>query len=208
LLLVHVPVALAGRIWSQKMFFSLSRNVIYSTIEIPEPAGLSSKNVMIINAPNPFLFVGFPMIRCYEGRPLPELVRMLVPGWRPLEVTRTGPSTLVIRSREGNLLSVDESARNDRPSFLYMYRTFNALWRSLDEPLEVGWRVTLPDLSVEVLSVDSDGFPESVRFDFGRPLEDSTFHWLQWDWESRGLGSYSDFSLPAPGETVILPGAS
>jgi hypothetical protein len=52
---------------------------------------------------------------------------------------------------EGSLLSVDESSRDMRPSFLYLYRTFNTLFRGPDEPFHAGPRIELPEVTLEVL---------------------------------------------------------
>ncbi len=205
LLFIHVPVALGGRLWSRRMF-AFSGEVIYSTAEIGEAPSPSDKTVVLVNAPNPFLFIAMPHLRSYEDKSVPALARVLVPGWRPLEVTRTGERTLVIRSREGNLLSVDESSKDMRPSFLYLYRTFNTLFRGDDEPFGVGQRVELPDLAVEVLSVDGAGSPTATQFDFSCSLDSPSLYWLQWHWKPVGLGSYSPFAIPAVGETVVIPG--
>jgi hypothetical protein len=205
LLFIHVPVALGGRIWSQRMFATAER-IIYSTVDIGEPADLPNRSVVVVNAPNPFLFVGLPHLRSYQGKPIPKLARVLVPGWRPLEITRTGQRTLVIRSREGSVLSVDESSTDMQPNFLYLYRTFNTFFRGDNEPFHAGRRVEVTGMTTQVASVAPDGAPQEVQVDFSVPLEDPSLHWLQWDWQPRGLGSYREFKVPAVGETVALPG--
>jgi hypothetical protein len=205
LLFIHVPVALGGRLWSRRMF-AFSGEVIYSTAEIGEAPGLSDRTVVLVNAPNPFLLVAMPHLRSYEDKPIPASTRVLVPGWRPLEVTRTGENTLVIRSVEGDLMSADESSIDMRPNFLYMYRTFNTLFRGADEPFHAGQRVELPDLAVEVLSVDDAGSPTAAQFDFSHFLDSPSLLWLRWHWKPIGLGSYSPFTIPAVGETVVIPG--
>ncbi len=205
LLFIHVPVALGGRIWSQRMFSAVEQ-IIYSTVDIGEPADLPNRSVVAVNAPNPFLFIGLPHLRSYEGKPMPKLARALVPGWRPLEITRTGQRTLVVRSMEGSVLSVDESSTDMRPSFFYLYRTFNTLFRGDHESFQAGRRVEVTGMAIQVVSVTEDGAPQAVQVDFSVPLEDPSLYWLQWDWRPRGLGSYREFKVPAVGETVALPG--
>lgn len=205
LLFIHVPVALGGRLWSRRMF-SRFAEVIYSTVEFGEAPDLGDKTVVVVNAPNPFLFTAMPLVRSYEGKPVPALARVLAPGWRPLEVTRTGEHTLVIRSMEGGLLSVDEWSEDPRPNFLYPYRTFNRLFRGHNEPLQVGQRVEAAGMTIQVVSLAPDGTPQTVQFDFSIPPEDPSLRWLQWDWRPRGLGSYREFKVPAVGESVALPG--
>jgi hypothetical protein len=205
LLFIHVPVALGGRLWSRRMF-AFSGEVICSTVEIGEAPNLSDKTVVLVNAPNPFLFVAMPHLRSYENESVPALARVLAPGWQPLKVTRTGESRLVIQSMKGSLLSVDESSTDMRPNFLYLYRTFNTLFRGQDEPFYAGQEVEFPDLAVEVLSVDDAGSPTAIQFDFSRSLDSSSLYHLQWHWKPMGLGSYSPFTIPAVGETTVIPG--
>ena len=205
LLLIHVPVALGGRLWSHRMF-SRAEQVINSTVAIGEPSDMPNRHVVVINAPNPFLFIGLPQVRSYAGKALPKTARVLVPGWRPLEITRTGGRTLVVRSKAGNLLSVDESRRDMRPSFLYLWRTFNTLFRSVREPFCVGQQVECPEVSVQVLAVDVDGVPTAVQCEFARDLKGPSWYWLQWNWKERGLGSYSEFVVPPIGQSVTLAG--
>jgi len=205
LLLIHIPLSVVGRVMSTRMMTTAMR-VIYGSIDIPEESDLPEKTVVVVNAPNPFLFVALPHIRSYEGKPAPRLARVLVPGWRSLELSRTAERTLVVRAKDGNLLSVDESRRDMTPNFLYLYRTFNKLFRGPNELFCPGQRIDLPDVCVEVLSVDRHGFPTEVKFDFAVPLDDLSLHWLQWDWEPRGTGTYRPFPIPALGQTVSLPG--
>jgi len=205
LLFIHIPLSMVGRMMSTRMMAGAMR-AIYGSIDIPEESGLPEKTAVVVNAPNPFLFVGLPHVRSYEGKPAPRLARVLVPGWRSLELSRTAERTLVVRSKEGNLLSVDESRLDMVPNFLYLFRTFNKLFRGPNELFCPEQRIDLPDVCVEVLSVDQRGFPTEVKFDFAVPLEDASLHWLQWNWKPIGFGSYRPFPIPASGQAITLPG--
>jgi hypothetical protein len=55
-------------------------------------------------------------------------------------------------------------------------------------------------MSAEVISVDADGQPIKVRFDFDAPLNNPSLRWLQWNWKKSGFGSYSTFEIPKVGE--------
>lgn len=206
LVLAHIPIAMVARVWSQKMFFSLSKNAIYETVKIGDSPDLPNREVFVVNAPNPLLFVGLPQLRRYQDEPIPACVRVLAPGWRTLDVSRAGDRTLVIRSREGDLLSVAESDRDMRPNFLYMWRTFNTLWRGDGQPFQAGQRMEVAGMTIQVVSVTPEGSPQAIQLDFSLPLEDPSLRWVQWDWRPRGLGSYSPFTVPAVGETVVIPG--
>lgn len=205
LLLMHIPAALVGRVTSPRTM-ALAEKVIYSTVDIGDQPDLPGQTVFVVNAPNPFLFIGWPQLRSYEGKPMPKLTRVLVPGWRSLEISRTGQRTLVVRSTQGSLFSVDESRRALQPNFVYLYDMFNTLFRNERDAFQVGDRTELAEMSVEVLSVDAHGFPNAVQFDFAGPLEEASHRWLQWTWRANGAGAYGDFTVPAVGQTVTLPG--
>jgi len=205
LLLIHIPLSVTGRAMSKRMMAGATR-AIQGSIQIPDAADLPEKTVVVINAPNPFLFIGLPHVRSYEGKTTPRLARVLVPGWRSLDVSRPAERTLVVRAKQGNLLSVNESREDMRPNFLYLFRTFNTLFRGPNELFCPGQRIELPDLCAEVLRVDRRGFPTEVKFDFAVPLEDVSLRWLQWSWKPNGFGSYHPFTIPAPGQTVELAG--
>ena len=79
---------------------------------------------------------------------------------------------------------------------------FDHLFRdNVADPLELGDRIELTDLTIEITAV-ADGRPAEVSFSFARPLEDPSLHWLQWK-----DGIYVPFDVPAIGETVELPPA-
>jgi hypothetical protein len=61
-------------------------------------------------------------------------------------------------------------------------------------------------MSAEVISIDADGQPTTVRFDFRVSLNDPSMRWLQWNWKKSGFGSYSTFKIPPIGETSSTTG--
>jgi hypothetical protein len=204
LLFMHVPIALAGRITSPRML-SFADRFFRSSVDVGVESDLPDKSLIVVNAPHPFLFLELPYMRCYEGKPLPKVVRVLAPGFRELEVARTGERTLLVRSKGGSLLSVDQSRKDTRPSFVYWYHILGALFRGDREAFEIGQRVELPEFSVEVLSVAEDGFPNEVRFDFEVALDDPSLRWLWWKHRGDRAG-YLPFEVPELGQSVILEG--
>ncbi|MFH1716393.1 MAG: hypothetical protein ABIF19_03510, partial [Planctomycetota bacterium] len=162
--------------------------------------------LVVVNAPNPLLFVALPFFRAYWNEPLPERTRLLAPGFTPLEITREGEKTLLVKARTGNILSADTSQREFKPNFAYSYHHFNSLFRPVDMPFKVGEQVQFSDMSVEVISLDSDGQPTEIRCHFAVSLDDPALCWLQWHWERRGSGYYSTFEIPAVGQTTFTEG--
>jgi len=198
LLIVHLPMAAIGRVSTPIMTSFLVKNV-KSTMEIGLPEGLEDRDLVVVNAPNPISFNYVPFLRAYEGRSLPRAIRVLAPGFRPLELIRTTESSLILRVQSGNLLSCEQS---DSLDFVYFYRYLSDV-RGKRHPLQHGDRIELPRMSAEVIATDSDNAPTEVLFRFSVPLEDDSLKWLQWDWKK---DRYVPFRVPRPGERVYIRG--
>ncbi len=196
LVFTHVVVAAAARARAPRMV-SFFFDTVYSTIEVDPADDLTGKTLVVVNAPNPLLFLGMPLLRAYWNEPLPERTRLLAPAFTPLRITRTGEKTLLIEAQIGNILSTDKSRRDFKPSFAYFYDSFNSLFRPEGLPFRVGEKFELSDMSAQVINVDADGQPTTVRFGFNVSLDDPSLRWLQWNWKRSGLGSYSTFRVPA-----------
>jgi hypothetical protein len=203
LIFVHAGFAVVSRARTPKTV-SFIFNTFYSTIKVDPAGDLKDKTLVVVNAPNPFLFVALPVLRGYRGQSLPARTRLLVPGYNPLKITRTGEKTLLIESRAGSLLAIDPSGKDFKPNFVYFYHELSSLFRQKDLPFKVGQKIDLSDMSAEVIKVDMNGQPTTVRFEFDVLLEDSSLRWLQWHWKKSGFGYYSTFEIPPVGEKLNL----
>jgi hypothetical protein len=205
LILIHIVIAGATRIIVPKKISSVF-NTFYTTVDIGSQPDIENKTVVVVNAPHPFLFLGMPVMRAYENKALPERTRILAPGFVPLEVTRTGEKTLLLKAQTGNVLSPETSREDFKLNFVYFYDEFNSLFRPEDLPFRAGEQVELSGMSVEVIDVDRAGQPVEIQFHFAVSLDDPSLSWLQWDWKKGGFGSYSRFKVPAVGEKTYIPG--
>jgi hypothetical protein len=205
LMFVHVGFTIVSRARAPKAV-SFFFDTVYSTIEVDPADDLTGKILVVVNAPNPLLFLGMPMLRAYWNEPLPERTRLLAPAFAPLKITRTADKTLLIEAQTGNILSTDNSRKDFKPNFANFYYHFNSLFRPKHLPFKTGEKIKLSDMSVEVISVDADGQPTKVRFDFDVSLDDPALRWLQWNWKGSGFGSYSTFEVPSIGETSFTTG--
>jgi hypothetical protein len=205
LILIHIVIAGATRIIVPKKISSVF-NTFYTTVDIGSQPDIENKTVVVVNAPHPFLFLGLPVMRAYENKALPERTRILVPGFVPLEVTRTGEKALLLKAQTGNVLSPETSREDFKLNFVYFYDEFNSLFRPEDLPFRAGEQVELTGMSVEVIDIDSAGQPRQVLFRFAVSLDDPSLSWLQWDWKNGGFGSYSPFKVPAVGEKTYIQG--
>jgi hypothetical protein len=205
LVFIHVVMAIVGRFGAPKMT-SFVFDTFYSTVKVDPSADLAKKSLVVVNAPNPFLFVGMPLFKAYWNEPLPDRTRLLSPGFAPLKITRTGEKTLLVEAQTGNILSTDTSQRDFAPNFAYFYNHFNSLFRPEDLPFQVGERTELSDMSAEVISIDGDGQPTQVLFHFAVSLDNPALSWFKWNWKRSGFGYYSRFEVPAIGEEARTNG--
>ena len=198
-LLAHVLFAVAGRVTTQQMV-KFSRKEFESTMKVGELHGVENQDLIIVNAPNPFSLFYLPTFRAHNQQSLPRTIRTLAPGFRPIEVIRTGEKTVLLRAKSGNLMSC---RRGHDFHFVYLYRTFNNGFRDDRSPMHAGDKVVLPPLTVEVVDVDSNNLPTEVLFTFVVPLDDPSLRWLMWDWDEE---CYRPFIVSAVGQKSELVG--
>ncbi|MHC4626023.1 MAG: hypothetical protein ACYTDV_03485 [Planctomycetota bacterium] len=199
LIFMHVGFTIVSRAKAPKTM-SFVFDTFYSTVEVDPSADLTDRTLVVVNAPNPFLFIGLPVLRAYWNEPLPDRTRILSPGFGPLRITRTSEKTLLVEAQTGNILSTDTSREDFAPNFAYFYNHFNSLFRPEDLPFSVGDKTELRDMSAEVTAVDDGGQPTKVQFRFAVSLDDPALVWFKWTWKKNGLGAYSRFNVPAIGE--------
>jgi len=81
------------------------------------------------------------------------------------------------------------------------------LFRDYDNPFEVGERVELERVDIEIVAVDDRGVPTRVMFNFDAPLEDDSFVWLEYidlvPWPLT-LPRFVVTTPPQVGESMIL----
>ncbi len=198
-ILAHGPLALAGRITASHVMAEMEKKMA-KTMNLGALEGIQDQDLVVVNAPNPALFLYEPYQRAYENEPLPKGMRILAPGFDAVQVTRTGDRQLVIASPSGSLFDCQKD--NARSDLVYFYRYLSDV-RGPGYPLRRGQRIILPGVTVEILALDERSYPRQLAFDFDRPLEDPSLRWLWWDWDKH---RYKSFEVPAIGQTVHLVG--
>lgn len=197
-LAAHLPWAAVRRLTAPRVMAKLERRItkpMVAGLRLP----LRNRDLVIVNAPSPAVFLYDTFRIAYESQSLPAGIRALVPAFGPVEIVRTDPDRLVVRAVSRSLL---DCAQGKRMHFVFFYRALSDV-RGPGQPLQAGQRIVLPRMTVEVMQVDERGFPVEVAFRFAVPLEDTSLKWLFWDWRRRG---YQLFTVPAPGERVTLGG--
>jgi len=198
LLLIHVPGALAWKMAAPVMTNRIV-NEMRASLDIGSLAKLQDRTLVIVNAPNPASFIYVPYERALNQKTLPQVIRLLVPGFGPLKVTRIDESTIDIQSPHASLLTCPSTFRLE---MVHLYRYLSD-FRAPGEHFCVGDQIALPGLRVHIIAVDAQGNPTQVRCRFDVSLEHSSLQWLQWDWKSE---SYSSFGIPSVGQDTQLRG--
>lgn len=197
LLLAHGPGALAGRVLVTAVL-PLRLQGLEHLLDIANPPGMESKNVIVINSPSMLLLAYAPFARAYAHQPVPRTLRTLVPGCTSFEVERTDERTLVLRSKAPDIFSCDDVGPIHR---LYAVRFSNVFLGEL--AFTKGERLELGGLEVEILALDAAKLPSRVAFRFNASLDSPAFHWLQFNCHTL---SFEPFLVPAVGQRVTVFG--
>lgn len=197
LLLMHGPVAIAGRVAT-----AAAMNVVFpgmhSFMEVDKSPDIGNKDVVVVNAPCALTLAYGPFYRAYYHEPLPGSLRTLVPGCTGFDVQRTDDKTLVIQSQGPNIFACDDVGSIH---LAYVFSACNvAVGTSKGKK---GDRQELDGLTVEILESDAADVATRVSFRFDRSLDSPEFHWLWFNWRKP---AYEPFKVPAIGQSVTLAG--
>ena len=144
---------------------------------------VEGRDVVFVTAPDYFAVKLVQLDRRIEQKPLPRRVRALAFGYEPVTVHRTDERTLEL-DYAGGILSLP----------------FLELYRDRDIPMQVGQRIELQGLVIEVLSTTKDGRVDKARFAFDTPLEAPSFKFYYWR-----EGGFQPFVPPPIGQKRIMP---
>ncbi len=198
LLVTHIPMAAISKLATPRIAPAMIG-------ALANPAGLSNaslsndSNVVIVNAPCQLSVCAMPYNEAYYGRPIPESIRALAFAYTGLEIERVDEKSIVIRSKEDNIFTSDQSSPLH---FSHAFALTDILLCS-SKMFEKNRRFVLDGMTVEVLAVDDKNLPKELSFTFDTPLEHKRFRWLQFNWQTF---SYEPFNLPEPGQIVVING--
>ncbi len=144
---------------------------------------LTGKTIIFVNPPVPFVVTHTRFI-CQElGLSCPRRTRVLASGLAPhLNITR-----------------VDDFSLEIEPSGGFMSQDLDLLYRGTRHPMQIGQRVELTDMVVQVLELTEDKRPKRARFTFIKPLDDPSLCFYEW----KGQG-FEPLKLPKAGHSFRL----
>jgi hypothetical protein len=183
------------------------QTTITQVTDIGPLPGAERQDVVILNAPSPFHFIYMPGLRDLRGEPIPAHTRILAEGYASVDVVRVDDRTLMVRPERGYQMRPGTGVYDGQAApavhLVYMYQHLGTFFRSPSRQIQPGRQIALTGMRTEVATLTADGRPWEVRVRFDRPLEDSSFEWLWWDWET---GAYEVFTPPPVGSTASIPG--
>ena len=178
----HLPVsALVLAVHSALVSVVLSTATAAADALGPEPE--IADQTLVLTGGHEIMTAYIPIVRHYDGRPVPKAMVVLGPVGTPVTMTREDERTLRLDAA--------------RAAFTH---SFERLARAA--PFTVGERVDTATLHAEVLAVDAQGNVLSWRVRFPAPLEDPRYAWRR----PEGMG-FLPFTPPAVGESVAVAAA-
>jgi hypothetical protein len=179
LLLIHLiaaPFLGIARIAYQA---NVSSRMERAMASVPSDPKIASQDLVLINPPDHiYLVTAIWTVKQLENLPRPRHMRALSTGGR-LAVTRVGARSLQVSFPDG-----------------FFPTAFSRFVRSSNERFSAGQHFDLPGFSVVVESLDAQGDPEQVLYEFPVPLEDPSLRWMTWQ-----DGVYVPWTPPAIGQT-------
>jgi len=152
-------------------------------LSVPDEPDLTERTVVIVNSPMDLVTIAVPVMRSSLEKPMPKHAWALATGLDPVEITRINDRTVEVRQEGGFLPSL-----------------YAQMFRGPDDPVTVGQRFELSEMTAEVVSITEDGRPLEVRFRFDVPLEDPKLIWMVLEG-----GKLERCAPPAVGDTIRLP---
>ena len=179
LLLIHLvaaPLLGIARIAYQA---SVDARMTRAMASVPGDPRIESQDLVLINPPDHiYLVTAIWAVHRLGNLPMPRHMRALSTGGT-LEVTRVGPRSLQVRFPDG-----------------FFPTEFSRYVRSPNERFSTGQHFDLPRFSVTVESLDKQGDPAEVLYEFPVALEDPSLRWMSWH-----DGVYVPWTPPAVGQT-------
>jgi len=164
-------------------------NLNVANASAPSTPDVADKDVVIVNAPNDFMAWHLPIMRSSLREPVPRHCWALNVGLKPVTVRRVDARTLSLKPDGG-----------------FVQAPWGRMFRGPAHRFEVGYRVNLTGLTIEVASITPQGMPDEVIFRFDRNLEDESLSFIAWEGQWRQLvtieGHYEPFTLPEVGQWV------
>ena len=202
--IVHVVMGPWGLIHSASVMQRYEDSLKRAANSLPSDSTAVFQTVLLANTPTFATFAYGSLTRFINGNPYMSRTLVLGTGANPVEIERLDKRTLRIRPRGGYFAARDGAAPGlENRHLLFDQRcgigAVDRLYRG-DESYQIGDRVELFGVAIEVTALTSDGRPAEVVFRFPADVQLPLYRWLKWD-----HGEFAPFVPPSPGEKILLP---
>lgn len=184
--IVGLHLALAALSWPAQtagmriLGRGMNRAILGNTLE---DVDITEKQVVLVNASDPYAGMYGPIVRQCFGLPRPRSWWSLSFASHDHRLTRTGPATMELEVMGGQMLE----------------GVFERLLCNPEKPLRPGDTRDLRGLVITVLSIGDRG-PDRIRLDFAEAPDSGRYLFL-----TRRGGAFERVTPPALGESVLLP---
>lgn len=165
----------------------------------------SSKKVVMLTVPNPFMVTYLHFYREYMGLPQLHQPRLIAPAYTHIVLHRKGPKTIQLLAPYGLSLlpetNPSEKGDGSLPLFspAFAMKAFSGILRSSSSPFEEGEVIELSDMKVDINQVNEVGEPLDITVEFQQELNDIT--WFAWNGEDE---LYFEVVIPEVGKPLEL----
>ncbi len=147
---------------------------------LPLDASIADKSIFIVNPPFDAYVWTIQTIQSSRHAPVARHIWGLNTGVDAMQITRVNANTL----------DVSVSDKLFPPPYGMTYRSPGDGWK-------VGDEVDTADFTARVLAISDDGHAQSMRYTFGKPLDDATYLWYYF-----ATTNLEPFTPPRVGETI------
>ncbi|OUS05846.1 hypothetical protein A9Q81_03630 [Gammaproteobacteria bacterium 42_54_T18] len=160
---------------------------------------IAEKDVVILNAPNPFLFLYILFHDDHDAAKSAKELNIVAPAYTDMTITRISDNKFELVAEEGVMLTAKshlDASRGGMVSTLYAIKIYNSVFRSARKPFSVGDSFVTPGMNISIKEVSSIGEPTRLLYEFDK-AEDKV--WLTWD---NTKEAYFEIALPKLGEVL------
>jgi hypothetical protein len=181
-----------------------AQSLIETIVDLGNDPQIAQQDLILVNSPCAMVPCFLTPYRILENLPSPAHVRVLSPGSMLVQLKRIDDKTLSVRPEYGYSPPPDPLNRAfplSHINMIFIVRRLEGLIRNYTYPAEIGDRVELSGVFIEVTDITVDKRIAEATFHFTKSLEDPALKWMRW---SLKTWKYQPYSPPAVGETVTI----
>ena len=179
-----------------------------SVTDFSQVNDLAGKQLMVVNAPDPFSLAYVLLDKKYRKEPSPEQLTIMAPGYESMTLTIIDDHQIRLSGEKSFMMNANTlqgRTWDDGPikHLAYYYRSMSSVFNSIDFKLRVGQEFNMSGYDVVIEAVDQAQEATSMLFRFDRVLSDESMVFVIWDWKKRKYLPLEEFQ---PGDIILLPG--